>query len=211
MKTDHCVLFYLTGSFEVQNFTETYVDNSTFFSDNSVQNPKSKENFLIRLGNKIENVLTKDSFSKIPYGIETQSPSQDDFSPLITSWITYLITTVTNYKIPSGYIFPIPPRDWSKIPVDTYASIFCKSTSSAPTNSKMHLFNTNSITSVKSNSDSTSNPTPHLKLSNSKIRQQIWSRIFNYKQDHNDLKRYDGHNNHWRESKENLYAAISMA
>ena len=36
MKTEHYELFYLTGSFAVQNFTETYVDNSTFCSENSV-------------------------------------------------------------------------------------------------------------------------------------------------------------------------------
>ena len=30
MKVEHYELFYLAGSLAVQNFTETYVDNSTF-------------------------------------------------------------------------------------------------------------------------------------------------------------------------------------
>ena len=61
MKNEHYELFYLTGSFAVQNFTEAYVDNSTFCSENSVQNSKSEENSSIRLRNKIENVLPGDS------------------------------------------------------------------------------------------------------------------------------------------------------
>ena len=45
MKNEHYELFYCTCSFAVQNFTETYVDSSTFCSENSVQNSKYEENF----------------------------------------------------------------------------------------------------------------------------------------------------------------------
>ena len=42
----------------------------------------------------------------------------------------------TNFKITSGDILPIPSRDLSKIPEDTYAT-FYNSASSAPTNPKV--------------------------------------------------------------------------
>ena len=35
MKNDNYEIFYLTVSFALQNFTETYLDNSTFCLDNS--------------------------------------------------------------------------------------------------------------------------------------------------------------------------------
>ena len=94
--------------------------------------------------------------------------------------------------IPYGNIFLVPPRDLSKIIEDTYAATFYKSMSSAPTNSKIHLVDPNYTTSVKSSSDSTYDPIRPLNLSNSKIRQQIWSHIFDFKQHHKDIKRYHG-------------------
>ena len=59
MKVEHYELFYLAGSFAVQNFKETYVDNSTFCSEGSVQNSKSEKNFWIRSGNKSKIVLPR--------------------------------------------------------------------------------------------------------------------------------------------------------
>ena len=64
MKVENYELFYLTGSFVAHNFTETYVDNSTFFSEGPVQNSKSKEIFSISSG---EN--RKLFYPKIPYPI----------------------------------------------------------------------------------------------------------------------------------------------
>ena len=180
-----------------------------FCSENSHQNSKSEENFSIRSGNKIEKVLPKYSFSKIPSGIKTPSPPQDNFPPVIPSWIISPIPMGTSSKIPSGGFFPIPPWDLSKIPEDTYAATFYKSTYSAPTNYKIHLFNPYYTTYIKSHSDSTSNPIPHLNLSNSKFCQQICSRIFNDKQYPKELKRYDGINKHWRKTKEKWTVAIS--
>ena len=75
------------------------------------------------------------------------------------------------------------------MPEDTIAATLYKSTSSAPTDYKIHLVDTDPTTTVKPNSDSTSNPVPHLKLIDSNIPQQIWTRIFNDKQDPKDLKR----------------------
>ena len=51
IKIEHYDLFYLKESFRVDIFTENYMDNSTFCS---VENYKvrSKEDFLISLGNK---------------------------------------------------------------------------------------------------------------------------------------------------------------
>ena len=87
----------------------------------------------------------------------------------------------TNSKIPSGDFFPVPPRDFSKIPDDTIDATFNKSTSSAHTNYKIHLVDPGPTTTANPNSDSTSNTIPHLKLSDFKICQQIWSPIFNDK------------------------------
>ena len=70
MKVVHNELIFLTGSFSVHNFTETFVDSSTFCSEDSVQNSKPEENFSIILGNKSKIVLPEDSFSKIPYRID---------------------------------------------------------------------------------------------------------------------------------------------
>ena len=53
-------------------------------------------------------------------------------------------------------------------------------------------------------------PTKLPKLRKSKIRQQIWSRIFDNKQDPKDPKRYFGSGNHWPKAKENWDAAISV-
>ena len=187
------------------------MDNSTFSLENSVQNSKYEENFSIRSGNKIENILPKDSFLKIPSSIETQSPPHDDFSPVIPSGITFYIPTGTNSNILCGDISLIPPRDFSKIPEDTYAVTFYKSTPSATTNSKIHLVNPDYTTYVKSNSDSTSDPISLLKLRDSKIYQQIWSCIFNDKQYPKDLKRYNENKNDWHNAKENWDATISAA
>ena len=51
-ENEHYEIFYLTGSFAVQNFTENYVDSSTFCSENFVQNSKFEENLSIRSRNK---------------------------------------------------------------------------------------------------------------------------------------------------------------
>ena len=183
-KNEHYELFYLTGSFAVQNFTEAYVDNSTFCLENSDQNSKSEENSLIRSRNEIKNVLLEDSFSKIPSGIKTPSPPQDNFPPVIPSWIISPIPMGTSSKIPSGDFFPITPGNLSKIPEDTIDATFKKSTSSAHTDYKIHLVDPGPKTTAKPNSNSTSNPIPHIKLRNYNIRQQILSCIFNDKKDH---------------------------
>ena len=109
----------------------------------------------------------------------------------------------TNYSIPSRDIFSIPPWDLSNITEYSYESTPYKST---PTNSKVHLVDSDSLTS-----DPSTNPTTPTKLSNSKILQHTWSRIFNYKQYLKYLKRYDGNENHWLKAKENWAAAISAA
>ena len=49
------------------------------------------------------------------------------------------------------------------------------------------------------------------KLRESNIRQQMWSHIFNEKQDPKDLKNYYGNDNHWSKAKENWDAIISAA
>ena len=115
MKNKHYGIFYLTVSFAVQNFIDTYVDSSTSCSENSVQNSNYEEDFLIILRNKIRKSFHKYSVSNILSGIETQKPPQDDFSPVITSGVTPPINMVTNSKIPSREIFPIPFRGLSKI------------------------------------------------------------------------------------------------
>ena len=117
----------------------------------------------------------------------------------------------TKYKIPSGDFSLIPPRDLSKIPEDTIAATFYKSTSSAPTNYKIHLVDTDPTTTAKPTSDYTSNLIPHLKFRGSNILQYIWSHIFNDKKDPKDFKRYYGNENHWLKDKENWDAAISAA
>ena len=88
----------------------------------------------------------------------------------------------TNSKIFSGDFSPIPPRDLSKIPEDTIDATFNKSMYSAHTGYKIYLFNPGTTTTAKPNSYSTYNQIPHLKFSNSKIGQQIWSCIFKDKQ-----------------------------
>ena len=47
-----------------------------------------------------------------------------------------------------------------------------------------------------------------LKLSESNLCQQIWSRIFNDKQNSKNLKKYGGSNNHWHTVKENCSSVI---
>ena len=68
----------------------------------------------------------------------------------------------TNYSIPSGNIFPIPPWDMSNITEYSYESTPYKST---PTNSKVHLVDSDSLTS-----DPSTNPTTPPNLRDSKIR-----------------------------------------
>ena len=138
----------------------------------------------------------------------TPSPPHKNFTPVIPSGVTYQNNMGTNSKITSGDIFLIPPRYFSKNSEDTYAATFYKSMSSAPTHYKIHLIDPYSTTSVKSNSDSTSNPITHLNLGNSNIRQHIWSLIFNDKQDPKDPNKYNGNKNHWRKAKENWVVAI---
>ena len=171
------------------------MDNSTFCSENYNQNSKPEENFSIRLENKTEKVLPEDSFSKIPSDIDTPSPPQDDFPPVIPSGIISPIPMGTNPKIPSGDFPPIPPRYLSKIPEDNIAATSYKSTSSAPTDYKIHLVYPDTATTVNPITDSTSNPIPNIKLRESNIRQKICSRTLNKKQEPKDLKRYDGNKN----------------
>ena len=56
IKVEHYELFYIAGYFAEQNFTETYMDNSAFCYEGSVQNylPNypPNENFSISSGNK---------------------------------------------------------------------------------------------------------------------------------------------------------------
>ena len=161
---------YLTGSFAVQKFTETYVDNSTYSSEGSVQNFNPEENLSISSGNESKIILPEDSFSNIPSGISTPIPSQDKFN----SAISLGITSGTNSTIISGDIFSIPPSNISNIPEDSFESTAYKST---PTNSKVHLADSDSLTS-----DHSTNPTTPTKPSNSNIHQQIWIHIFNNNQ-----------------------------
>ena len=81
---------------------------------------------------------------------------------------------VTNFKIPSGDILTILSRDLSKILEDTYAT-FYNSASYTPTNPKVQLVKPYPTTYMKSNSDfiSKTTITPPIKISDSKIRQQI--------------------------------------
>ena len=83
----------------------------------------------------------------------------------------------------------------------------------APTNPKVQLFELDPTTYMIYNYDSISETTitPHINLSDPKIFQQIWSQIFNDKQDPKYLKRYYGNENPCRKSKENWAAAISAA
>ena len=187
MKNEHYKLFYFNGPFALQNFTYTYVDNYTFFSENLDQNSKYEENFSITSGNKTKNILPTDYFLKIPFGIDNPSPPQDDSPPVMPSRIISTIPMGTNSNIPSGDFLPIPPRDLSNISEDTIDATFNKSTSFAYTNYKIHLFDPGHTITAKPNSNSTSNPIPHLKLSESTIRQHIWRFIFNDKQEPKDV------------------------
>ena len=108
----------------VKKFTETYMDNSTFCSDNYAQNYKLDENILIRSGNKIKNILSGDSFSKNMSGIDNLIPPQENYPPVIRSGITSTIPIGNNSNIPSGNVSPIPPSDLSKIPEDIYTATF---------------------------------------------------------------------------------------
>ena len=60
----HYELFYLTFSFAVHNFTETYLDNSTFCFEGSVQNSKSKDIF-----QSVRGINRKLSYPKINFPI----------------------------------------------------------------------------------------------------------------------------------------------
>ena len=109
MKVDHYELFYLTGNFMVHNFMETYLENSTFCSEGSVQNPPPNslpnENFSINLGNKSRIILPQDYFSNIYSGIDTPIPSQEKFNSVLPLVITLPILIGTNSTIPSQDIF----------------------------------------------------------------------------------------------------------
>ena len=121
------------------------MDSSTSCSDNSIQNSNSEENFLIRLRNKIIKSSHKYSVPIIPSGIETQNPPHEYLYPVITSGITPPINMVNNFKIPSSDILPTPSRDLSKIPEDTYATLY-NSASSTPINPKVQLVEPDSTT-----------------------------------------------------------------
>ena len=131
----------------MQNFTETYMDNSTFCYKGSVHNYSPNyppdENFSISSGNKSKTILPKYSFSKIPYRIDTPIPSHDKFNSAITLGITLTITMGTNYSIPSRDILLIPPWDMSNITKYSCDSKLYKCT---PTNSRVHLVDSDSLT-----------------------------------------------------------------
>ena len=80
-------------SFAVDNSTENYMDNSTFCS---AENSKtwSEENLSINSGNKLEVILTEDSISNIPSGINSSIRLEENYN----SEITYGI----NLPTPSG-------------------------------------------------------------------------------------------------------------
>ena len=158
-----------------------------------LRNYPPDENFSISMGNKSKIVLPGDSFSKIPSEMDTPIPSQDKFNYVILSGITLPITMGTNYSIPSGNILLISPWGMSNTTEYSYDSTPYKCT---PTNSKVHLVDSYSLTS-----DPSTNPTTPTKLRYSKIRQHIWICIFNEKQDPKNLKRYDVTKNHWRMAK----------
>ena len=107
----------------------------------------------------------------------------------------------TNSTIPSRGIFSVPPRDMFNIPEGSYKSTAYKY---SPTNSKVHL-----VESYSPTFNPSTNPTTPTKISDSKIRQYIWSQIFNDKQYPKDLKRYDGNKNHWHKAKEKWDASLS--
>ena len=164
---------------------------------------------MVYLRNKPEIILTEDSVSKIPSGINSSIASQDNYNSEFPSGINSPIPLGTNYNstMPSGDTFSITPRDMSKTPSgDTYNSI--------PTNSKVHLVNPKYLSTNPSMSPSmvpsiVSTNLP--KFRNYMIIQQIYNNIFNGKQEPKDLKRYDCNGNHWRKAMENWTAAISAA
>ena len=112
MKVEHYELFYLSGFFAVQIFTETYMDNSTFYYEGSVQNYPPNyppdENFSISSGNKSKIILPKDSFSKITYGINTPILPKEKFNSMIPSGIPLPIPMRTNSMMTSRDIFLFP-------------------------------------------------------------------------------------------------------
>ena len=164
IKNGHYELFYITGSFALQNFTDTYVDNPMFCSYNYDQYSKSKEIFSIGPWNKIEKVLPKYSLLKIISGIKTPSPQQEYFPPVIPSGNISPIPMGTKSKIPSGDFFLITPRDFSKTPEDNIDATFKKSVSSAHNDYKIHLLDPGPTTTANPNSDFIPNPVPYLKL-----------------------------------------------
>ena len=88
----------------------------------------------------------------------------------------------TNSMIPSCDILLIPYGYLSKTPEDAYDKLY-NSASSAPTNPKVQLVEPDPTIYGKSKYDSISKNTitPAINLSDSKIHQHIWSRIFNNK------------------------------
>ena len=91
----------------------------------------------------------------------------------------------------------------SKIKEDSYDSTASKST---PTKSKVHLVDSDYPTF-----DPSTKPNTPTDISDSNIRQHIWSFIFNEKQDPKNLKRCDGNKNNWCKAKEKWVAATSAA
>ena len=177
------------GSFSVVDFTKNYMGNYRFCSvDNYRVFPK--ENFSIISGNKSEIILTEDSISNIPPGINSSVLSEDNYNSEIPPGINLPIPSGVNYNstIPSRYIFSVSPRDIPKIPSgDSYKS--------TPTNSKVNLVDPESPSTNPLMIPSTIPsivPTNLPKLRYSDITQNIWSRILNNKKDQEDLKLYDG-------------------
>ena len=168
----------------------------------------SEENFSISLGNKSEMILTEYSSLKIPLGFNSSIPLEENYNSVIPSRINSLIPLGKNYNptIPSRGIFLIPPRDISKI------TSGC-SYKYTPNNYKVNLVDPEYLpiyplmipymipsivyTNIPNNS-------------NSKIREQIWIRIFNNKQGPKDLKWCGGNENHWRKAKDNWSVAVSV-
>ena len=107
------------------------------------------------------------------------------------------IPSVDNSTITSMYTYTVHSGDNSQIPSWDNSDIHSLET----------VYSSNSMRSVKSNITSMvlmSSP----KISNGNIRQQIWIRILNNKQDPKDLKRYNFNYNHWRKVKDKWAASV---
>ena len=196
----HYKIYYLTNYFVFDNSTDNYMDNSTNNSmDDSIVNFVDNFNII----SMDHSMIPSKGNSMIPSGDNSVIPPRDKSK--ITSVDNYMINprdnskipsmdnyTITNSTIPSGYIYKIPSgNNYNVLPVEPGSS------------SDIIRSATSTIPSML--------PTNLPKLRDSEICQQIWSHIFNSKQDPKYLKRYNGNKNHWRKVKNNWEAAISAS